>query len=378
MRWDRRFLTQLDWPFLAALAGLIGIGLMVIASAAHTMPGGERGFLIRQGAAVAVGVASWLIFAGFDYQDFARWRRELYVITVLMLVAVMVTGHSALGAQRWLKLGPLQFQPSELAKLLMIICLASFLADREPLTDWWDLVAPGLYMLIPILLILKQPDLGTALVLMAITVVMLYTAGMPGGRALLLVAGAIALVSFWVYAHLHWHVWIPLKDYQITRLIVFLNPAADPTDTGYHVVQSRIAIGSGGDLGRGWYHGTENQLGFLPEAHTDFIFAVLVEEWGFVGGIATLGLAAFGVTRLLLSSGEVEDRFGRLLVAGVAGMLLFQFVENSGMTMGVMPVAGIPLPFVSYGPSAMITNLAAVGLALGVGMRRKGLMFGHS
>jgi rod shape determining protein RodA len=377
MRWDRRYLLQIDWFVLIALAGLIGAGLVVIASAAHTMPGGEQGFVFRQVIAVVVGVGSWLFFTGFDYRDLAMWSREFYVLTVGLLAAVMVMGRSALGAQRWLKLGPIQFQPSEPAKLLLIICLAAFLANREPLTRWFDLVLPGIFIGVPMLLILKQPDLGTTLVLVSIASLMFYTAGMPGWRLLLGLLGSVGAISFWVYAHVHWHVWIPLKDYQIDRLLVFLNPTLDPMDTGYHVVQSRIAIGSGSLVGKGWYHGSQNQLGFLPEAHTDFIFAVLCEEWGFAGGVTVLALASFLVSRLLRMCGRVEDRFGQLLIAGVAGMLFFQFLENAGMTMGVMPVTGIPLPFVSYGPSAMITNLAAIGMALGVVMRRKGLIFGQ-
>lgn len=375
VRWDRRFLAQVDWFLVLTLLGLISMGLVVIASAAHTMPGGERGFLLRQGAAAVAGIFTWIFFLGFDYREFARWGKELYVVTVAMLVAVMVAGRSALGAQRWIKLGPIQFQPSEPAKLLLILCLAGLLAGMEPLTEWWDLVKPLAVAAVPMLLVLLQPDLGTALVLVSVTCMMFYMAGMPGWRlasALILGVGA---VSFWVFAHLHWHVWIPLKDYQIQRLTVFLDPAADATGTGYHVIQSVISIGSGGLFGKGWYHGTQNLLGFLPESHTDFIFAVLCEEFGFVGGAAVLGMAALIVWRLAAGMARVEDRFGRLIIAGVIGMLAFQFMENAGMTLGVMPVAGIPLPFFSYGPSAMVTNMAAIGLALGITMRRKSLIF---
>jgi rod shape determining protein RodA len=375
MQWDRRLLSQVTWSVLIALAGLIGISMVVIASAAHTMPGGERGFLIRQGVAVAVGLLGAIVLMGFNYRDFKAWGREIYVVTLVMLVAVMVAGHSALGAQRWIKLGPIQFQPSEPAKLLLIISLARFLSDRERLKTWWDLVWPAVFAGVPMLLVLVQPDLGTALVLAAITMSMLYMAEAPGWKLALVALLAVGGVSFWVYAHLHWHVWIPLKDYQINRLIVFLDPSADPANTGYHVIQSKIAIGSGSLRGKGWFNGTQNQLGFLPESHTDFIYAVLCEEFGFVGGATVLLLAGLLLWRLITNALEVEDKFGRLLVAGVVGMLAFQFVENIGMTLGVMPVAGIPLPFVSYGPSAMVTNLAAVGIAMGVGMRRKTIIF---
>lgn len=375
VRWDIRYLRQIDWFVLFALCGPIAMGLLTIASAAHTMPGGEKGFLLRQGIGVGLGLLAAAFAAGYDYRDLAKWTREFYVMTVGMLLAVAVAGHTSLGAQRWIKLGPIQFQPSEPAKVLLIIALACFLAERDSLSRWVDLIPPGLYVGVPFLLILAQPDLGTALVLIFILFAMLYMAGAPGLRLSLILLAGFGAVSLWVYAHLHWHVWIPLKDYQITRLIVFLDPNLDPTNSGYHVIQSRIAIGSGGMHGKGWYHGTQNQLGFLPEPHTDFIFAVLSEEFGFVGGATVIAFLGFMMWRLLQGCREVQDRMGRLLITGVACMLAFQVMENVGMTLGMMPVAGIPLPFVSYGPSAMVTNLWAVGLAVGVAMRRKSIMF---
>jgi len=375
MHWDRRLFAQFDWILLIALLGLIGVGFVVIASAAHTFPDGERPFLIKQSLAVVVGFISWFVLMGFDYRDFSKWSKEIYVITIIMLVAVLVMGDTELGAQRWITLGPIHFQPSEPAKLLLTISLARYLSMQRETSGWWELIITGLLVAVPMGLILLQPDLGTALALVAISFPMLYMAGMSGWRLVTVLVGGIGSVSFWVYSSLQWGVWIPLKDYQVMRLIVFLNPNLDPIGSGYHVIQSKIAIGSGNLFGKGWYAGTQNQLGFLPEAHTDFIFAVLCEEFGFFGGAVVLGLAAVVLTRLLISCALVEDRFGRLLLAGISGMLAFQFFENVGMTMGVMPVTGIPLPFVSYGPSAMLTNLAAVGIAVGVVMRRKSLMF---
>lgn len=375
MQWDRRYLAQIDWVIVVALLGLVTAGLIVIASAAHTMPGGEFGYILRQSISAIAGLLTWVVVMGLHYVDLARLRWWFYGITLAMLTAVMVVGHSALGAQRWLKIGPIQFQPSEPAKLFMIIALAAFLADRPPLKRWVDLIPPGLFIAVPMLLIIKQPDLGTSLVLLTIAAFMFYMAGAPGWRIVLIVGGAIGIVSFWIYAHRHWGYWIPLHDYQINRLIIFLDPTVDPLDTGYHVLQSRIAIGTGGLFGQGWYHGRMTQLGFLPEAHTDFIFASLVEEFGFLGGMVVLVLFMIVLYRLLARNAEVEDRFGHLIVAGVVGFLFFQVVVNVGMTMSVMPVTGVPLPFVSYGPSAMLTNFATMGLALGVLMRRKVLVF---
>lgn len=375
MRWDRRYLSQIDWILLLPLATLIGFGMTVISSAAHTMPGGETGFLIRQAVGVGLGLLGAATVMVFDYRDLLKWSRELYVATILLLGAVIVSGTIALGAQRWIKLGPIQFQPSEPAKLLLIITLAAFLSRRERFEEWLDLIPPALYAAIPAALILLQPDLGTSLVLVFILFGMLYVAGAPGWRLVLLLIGGFGSVSAWVYAHLKWGIWIPLKEYQLMRLIVFIDPNLDPTGAGYHILQSRIAIGSGGVWGQGWYQGIQNRLQFLPEGHTDFIFAVLAEEFGLIGGAVVLGSALFLLWRVLRGSAEVEDRFGQLLITGVVSMMTFQFVENIGMTLGIMPITGISLPFVSYGPSAMVTNLTAVGLAMGVTMRRRTIMF---
>jgi rod shape determining protein RodA len=291
-------------------------------------------------------------------------RSPLYVVVLAMLGIILVIGQASGGAQRWLGAG--MVQPSELSKILMTIVLAKFLVDREEEMEKFGTVLVSLGLVaVPMLLIYLQPDLGTALTLIAIWAAMMWMAGMRFRHLLFLAGAGLAALPL---------VWINLEEYMRQRLLLFVNPAADP-DSYFNVHQALVSIGSGGWTGKGLTHGTQSQLHFLRVRHTDFIFAVTAEELGFLGAIVMIGLIVFLLWRVLRVAGRSRDTFGRLIAAGVAGLILFQSVINVGMNLGLMPVTGIPLPFVSYGGSSFLTLMLAMGLVESVAMRHKKLEF---
>lgn len=367
---ELRLLKRLDWWLLAIVLALCAIGLAAIysASRADLVAAGSDGLLLakRQALWLGLGLACLAALLYPDYTTALRWRRALYVVTCLLLLVVIKLGHDAGGAMRWIQLGPLTVQPSELAKLSLIVGLAGLLRQNAApgRLSLGMLARSGLYLAVPFALVFKQPDLGTGLVLVAVWGAMVLAAG---ARWRHLAALGLAAVLLFAAA---WQAGA-IKDYQKDRLRVFANPQADPLGAGYHVTQSRIAIGSGGWLGKGYLRGSQSQLRFIPEQHTDFIFTVVGEEGGLLAGVVVLGLYLALVWRLWRLAEAAEDGSGALLVAGTAALLGFQGLVNVGMTLGVMPVTGIPLPFMSYGGSSLLTNLALVGLALNVGMRRQ-------
>ncbi len=355
----KRYLRNFNWPLAVAGICIALIGLMCVRSAGLHTPGAAGEFQ-KQILYLMLGVPVMLCVSLVDYRTWQRWAPGLYVINVLLLLFILRGGHSALGAQRWISLGPLgTFQPSEPAKLVIAIALAAVLC-RGTYQNLQELWKPLVAVALPALLILKQPDLGTSLVLLAILSVELFFAlpklGDFGIYALaVLVVAAAALGTNAV-----------LKPFQRARLFVFLNPRADPQGAGYNLNQSKIAVGNGEWFGRGLYHGTQTQLNFVPEHSRDFIFTVLAEEWGFAGACALLVLYAavlYGGIRSMLAA---RDRFGFLLAAGLVGMLFFHVLVNLGMTIGIMPITGIPLPFMSYGGSAMLTDFVAFGILLNI------------
>lgn len=367
----RRFLRNFNWPLALAGVAAAAIGIVCIGSAGfhNDQFAGEAR---RQILYAALGIPLMLGLSFVDYRNWQRWAPGLYAVNLLLLLIILRGGHSALGAQRWISLGPLgTFQPSEPAKLVLAISLATVLCrgTYERLTELWKpLVTVG----VPALLILKQPDLGTALVLLAILTVQLFMA-LPklGDFAIyalgVLLVGAVAVGTNAV-----------LKPFQKARLFVFLNPKLDPLGAGYNLNQSKIAVGNGEWLGRGLYHGTQTQLNFVPENSTDFVFTVLAEEWGFAGALALLALYValiYGGIRTMLSA---RDRFGFLLASGLVGMFFFHILVNVGMTIGIMPITGIPLPFVSYGGSAILTSFAAVGILLNIHSQRDRDVLGNA
>ncbi len=362
---NRRLLRFLDWPLLAATLGLIAGGLVVLYSATHAAGTGPA-FVKMRLLHAAIGVVALAVMAAIDYRVIARAWRPILIGTIVLLAVVDVIGRTAMGAQRWFPLGPLGgFQPSEVAKLAIIIALAKLLEARE---TWSIAPVAGLLAVvaIPTGLIIDQPDLGTALVMLAIFVVMVFAAGAPARVLAVLAGGAAGAAPV---------LWGLLRDYQRTRLMVFLDPGIDPLGAGYALIQSKIAVGSGQLWGKGLLAGTQSLLHFIPEQHTDFIFTVIGEELGFAGAMVMLALFAVWLWRGMAIAMQSKDRLGMLLGVGVVAMMVFHLFVNVGMTIGLMPITGIPLPFISHGGTSLVVMLAATGLLLSIGMRRKKILF---
>lgn len=366
---SHRLLKNLDFTVIAVTALLILISLVIIGSATHiNNPGEDRYWYVqRQGLFAVANILLIFFLLHFDYKSLSKYANILYGINLIMLVAVMLVGQSALGAQRWIQIGPINLQPSEFSKLIMIISLAHILEKKQGnLKSFKDLIPIFLFVGIPFLLVLKQPDLGTSLVFLAILFGMLFIAGISMRHLAVIVGGGAAFMPIF------WHF---LKDYQKKRLTVFLDPNVDPLGSGYHIIQSKIAIGSGMIFGKGLFAGTQSQLNFLPENHTDFIFAVIGEELGFVGALIILLLYFILLYRGVKIAGAARDSFGMLLATGITSMLTFHVLVNVGMTAGIMPVTGIPLPLMSYGVSSLTTNMVSVGILLNIYMRRQKILF---
>lgn len=346
--WNRADHLQ---PLLVGMLSLLG--LMTIYSA--------RADWARQVLWVALGVAAYAAASAVDYRRLRALAPGLYAGMLLLLVAVHLVGRTALGARRWLSVGGFPLEPSELSKLLLVLILAAYLS-RGDRVSWRGLAGALLLVAPPAYLILTQPDLGTTIVFVAVLMGMLFLAGARRWQLGSLVAAA--LVALPLLPRL-------LHGYQLRRLEIFFNPAQDPLGAGYNLLQARIAVGAGGLFGQGWLHGLQGQLGFVPERATDFVFAIFAEEFGLLGSLVLLAIFGALLIRLLRSAAVAPDRFGALLVGGVFVMIFAQVVENVGMNIGLLPIAGIPLPLISYGGSATITTLAGLGLVQSVVLRRR-------
>jgi rod shape determining protein RodA len=329
-----------------------------------------KAFLKKQGLFVVLGLITMVVVALIDYRRLEPIANVLYWLIVVALLGVFVVGSSAQGAARWFSLGPLQLQPSEFAVLALILAVASYCARREADGLAWRDVFRLLIMAgIPIFLVLLQPDLGTAMIMIIVLLVLLAVAGLPIRILIMLLVGTALLAVIAVEGGL-------LHHYQIARLTTFLNPNSHSTnpyvqEVIYNGQQSLNAIGSGGLLGSGIGHGTATNLGYVPEQQTDFIFTAVAEQLGFVGALGVLGLLGVIAWRVLHAAVVARDTFGRLICSGLFAFIAFSVFQNAGMTMGIMPITGIPLPFVSYGGTAVLVFFGAVGLALSVGARRK-------
>lgn len=362
-------LRRTDLALVLAAAGIVIMSLVIIGSATHiNTPSDDRyWYVARQGIFTLFNIGVAIFLMNFDYKMLQGYGNKLYIFNLIMLLAVMFLGHSALGAQRWISIGPISIQPSEFSKIIMIISLATVMEHRiGKLNSLHDLLPVAAYVGVPFLLVLKQPDLGTSLVFMAIFLGMLFVCGINlrllGG----LFAAGVAMMP------LLWHF---LKDYQKMRIMVFMDPNVDPLGSGYHIIQSKIAIGSGMLFGKGLFQGTQSQLNFLPENHTDFIFAVVGEELGFLGVVVLLLLYLVVLWRGIKISQDASDIFGRLLAVGITSMLAFHVLVNVGMTLGIMPVTGIPLPLMSYGVSSLTTNIMSIAILLNIQLRKQKLLF---
>jgi rod shape determining protein RodA len=338
--------------FLLLLVG--GIGMAVLYSA---VGGGENvSLMLRQMIRFAVALVLMFIIAlGYGTHFYRRHAYLIYFGVLLLLVGVLLAGSIGMGARRWLDLGMARIQPSELMKVALVLALARFFHDRKVvgtllLRDLW---MPLLMVALPLVFIVKQPDLGTAVLLGAIGGLLIFTAGLSWTVIFL------ALILFGV--SLPWG-WYLLHDYQRQRIMTLFHPEEDPLGSGYHIIQSKIAVGSGGLTGKGFMGGSQSHLNFLPEQHTDFIFSVLAEEWGFLGACLLLLIYAFIILRGLYIAASARDRFGLLVATGLVGMFSFHVVVNIGMVIGLLPVVGIPLPLISYGGSSLFTIMLAMGL----------------
>jgi rod shape determining protein RodA len=363
-RIDRRYFFNFDWILLFMLLGVCGMALMNLYSASYPpSPWGIPPY-IKQCYLFLLGIIGVLFILFFDYKELHFWNYPLYIIIVLLLLFVLFAGNTAGGAQRWVNLGLFKLQPSELAKLSLVVTLASYYSRKEKAEGYGirDMVTPVLLTLLPFLLILKQPDLGTALMLGIIFVSMTVFAKVRWQTlGLGAILGSGAGVFAWFYL---------LKDYQKRRIETLLNPAKDPMGQGYQILQSKIAVGSGGVSGKGYLEGTQGHLHFLPERHTDFAFAVWSEEWGFAGSVLFLGLYFSMLLWGLYVAMSARDRFGVFLSFGVVMLIFWQAVINLLMILGFLPVVGIPLPLVSYGGSSLLTTLLGLGILMNVRMRR--------
>ena len=372
-------LDAVNVPLVLWTVVLVVFGTIMVASATSGMDGG-RGMLIRHLLGAVVGIVALVVLWAIDYTKYRAWQGPLIVLGVLLLVSPRIPGLSgaAKGATSWLEVfGVRLFQPSEPAKLIFIVVLATAIASYEGTIERFrDVGRILLYLLGAVVLIMLQPDLGTGLVFVAITIIMLVAGGMKGRYFAYLALASVVLVGgvLAVDSTLDRMAGkdVALKQYQEDRLLVFLQPDRDPAGAGYNLAQAKIAIGSGGLTGKGLGSGTQSNLHFIPERHTDFIFAVLGEETGFIGAIILLGLYLALLVSALAVATSSRDLYGALIAVGIIGMWLFQILENVGMTVGMMPITGIPLPFMSFGSSAMVTNLAAIGLLLSVWSRRYG------
>lgn len=360
-----RLIENLDYTLLFAVVLLCFYGLLVLYSSTRlAVTGGSDPyfFVKRQSLWALVGFVFLTIIIFIDYHNLERYSRVIYFGAIILLIMVIFAGRLTYGARRWLAIGPFDFQPSEFAKIALIGFLADFLSkNKQKLDNFFYYLLPFAYTGLLVLLVFMQPDLGTSLVYLAILIIMLFAAGVK-----------IKYLAFTFLASLSSIpvLWIFLKDYQKNRLILFLNPNLDPLGGGYNVIQSKIAIGSGGFLGNGIFSGLQSQLNFLPAQHTDFVFSVVGEELGFIGTVLLLGLYAIILWRGIKIALEARDLLGSLLAAGAVSFLFFHIVVNIGMAMGMLPATGLPLPFLSYGGSFMISNLMVIGILLNVQLNK--------
>ena len=369
---DQRRFANLPWGMVALIFVIALIGLATVYSATYT-PKGPSSLYYRQMVWLAIGVVVMLFAIVVDYHTVGRYAYVLYAVSLVLLLLVMAIGKTGMGAQRWLAIGPFAFQPSEFAKLSLTLALARYFAE-DPKGGGYglrDLAIPGAMVMVPLVLVLKQPDLGTALMLLLTSSLIVMIAGIRVRSVIvvLLIGATLASAVFLVPPVRH-KIWGKFKPYQQNRIKAFVDPGSDPLGSGYHANQSKIAVGSGQITGKGFRQGTQSQMAFLPERHTDFIFAVISEEHGFIGSsllvILYLVLLLAGVD----TATNAKDRLGVLMAGGIVSMISLYVFINVGMAVGIVPVVGVPLPLVSYGGTSIITTFLALGLLLNIQTRR--------
>ncbi len=357
---------------------LIIIGMFAISSAVEINRVDSNGsiYLKKQIIAAILGIIAAIFIQFFDYRIFKEYYQLIFGSMVIILFMTHLYGSNIGGGRRWIDIGFINFQPSEVSKIVLVLVLATILDRKDELDSLKDMILPFVYFLIPFVLIILENDLGTALVLLVILIAMLYVAGFNKKFLYGFFGGGFLTVITLISSHIFFNTPLPfLKEYQLNRLIAFINPNIDPQGIGYNIIQSKIAIGSGRLTGKGLFEGTQNQLNFLPEKHTDFIFSVLGEEFGFIGVLIVITLFIILFWQLFNIALEAKDRYGKLVVTGIIAMFFFHVVENIGMTMGLMPITGIPLPFISYGGTSLVTSITAIGIVLNINIRKKKLHF---
>lgn len=364
---DRRLIEHFDWVLLALVLILAGMGILTLYSAvnASAIAGQAPGppVYLKQLYWFFLGLMAMIFAFLFNYKWLYRFGGVIYSACIVLLLVVLVAGKEVSGSQRWLTFGPVSFQPSEMMKIGVPILLARYYSDQITqegfeLRNLWKPIA---WSLLPFLLIAKQPDLGTGLVVLLIAGSMTLFVKIER-RSLILLSGVGVFMAS--------AAWFFLEEYQKQRIAIFMNPGKDPLGAGYHIIQSKIAVGSGMFWGKGFLEGTQNALSFLPEQHTDFIFSVLAEEWGFLGSavfvLFYVGLIVWGLSIAIRS----KEPFGTVLAVGITSMMFWQAVINVGMALGLLPVVGVPLPLISYGGSSLLVTLIGVGILLNISMRR--------
>jgi rod shape determining protein RodA len=353
------FRWHIDIPLLLGLLALIALGQVILYSA-----GGESMALMqRQAIRLGIGFIAMFVIAQFSPASLRRWSPTLFVIGLIMLVAVMLVGTKALGAQRWLNLGLFRFQPSEMMKLVVPMMLAWYLSHGTIPPRHKHIMIALIILLLPVLLIAKQPDLGTSLLVSSAGLFVIFMAGVSWQLIFgFIIVGLAFSVPMWHFL---------MHDYQRQRVLTMFNPESDPLGSGYHIIQSKIAIGSGGDFGKGWLNGTQSHLEFLPERHTDFIFSVFAEEFGFSGTLLLMIIYLFIIFRGIYITTQAHGTFARLLGSSIILTFLVYIFVNIGMVSGILPVVGVPLPLVSYGGTSVVTLMIGFGILMSIQTHRK-------
>ena len=359
---ERRLYHHIDWALLIAILALCSLGVAMVFSTTSDPTRGNSHLYITQLYAIGLGMLAMVVTLTLDYRTFTDKSHLIYIGLLAILLYVLFLGTVQMGARRWIPIGGFNLQPSEFAKVGVALVLAKYFGENRGMPTWTDLAIAGGLTCLPLALIAREPDLGTAVTLIPVFLAIAYLAGMQ-----MRILGYMAL-SLVLLAPVAWK--FALKDYQKSRISTFIDPTQDARGAGYQQIQARITVGSGGLAGKGYMQGTQGQLRFLPVAHNDFIFSVLAEEQGFAGVIVALGLYLFVILRSLEAARLAKDRLGSYLVLGVLASFTFQVVYNITMSAGLAPVKGLTLPLMSYGGSSMIATLAGFGLVLNVRMRR--------
>jgi rod shape determining protein RodA len=358
---DRRLLTHFDWPLLILVLIISFIGVFNLYSA--TFGEAESHLYAKQILWIGIGLALAIFITVFDYRFYRDFAYIFYGISLILLMGVFIYHAIHPEVSRWIKIGPVFLQPAELAKIAIILALAKYF-DRFPQKDGYrlrELILPFIILLVPSLMVAKQPDLGTTISLLLIGFSIVLFVKIKWKSLAIMIIGVISTLPF---------LWNFLMPYQKKRVLTFFRPDLDPLGAGYHIIQSKIAIGSGGILGKGFLKGTQCKLHFIPAQHTDFVFSVWAEEWGLTGGLVLLALYLFLIAGGANISFRSKDRFGAIVAFGFVSMVFWHVMINIGMALGMMPVVGMPLPFMSYGGSSVISMMAGVGFLLNISMRR--------